>query len=293
MTLQLQHHTIGFAGQCDLGRDALGAMHVLRVSGRGTQVEVPSGWFSLWLPLAGSISFESNDSTWDLDAGFMQAWHDGALRCRSQHSGWWLGLAAPDDKWTAVLSASTSEKHIPFFSHDVQSSRELRRLLVHLARHERLNPAQSPSESVFRALCAVLTEQQSDLQDLLQRCSGRTLQRRRQTLDRLLRVQRLIRCSDAERLDLARLAGAANYSQCHLIRIYRDVFDETPSEYALRLRFERAWHMVRNTPMPVCEITEALGYESQSAFCRAFKNSFGVTATELRQRSTAGMSRAA
>ncbi|MGH8076662.1 MAG: helix-turn-helix transcriptional regulator, partial [Lysobacter sp.] len=70
----------------------------------------------------------------------------------------------------------------------------------------------------------------------------------------------------------------------HLIRIYRDVFDETPSDYAMRLRSERAWHLVLHTALPVGEITEALGFESQSAFCRAFKHTFGLTATEARRR---------
>ena len=90
-----------------------------------------------------------------------------------------------------------------------------------------------------------------------------------------------------------RLAPSASYSPSHLIRLYRDVFDETPSEYAARLRFERAWRMVRDTTMPVCEITEALGFESQSAFCRAFKQSFGVTATELRRHAADDTARAA
>ena len=68
----------------------------------------------------------------------------------------------------------------------------------------------------------------------------------------------------------------------------RDVFGETPAEYAGRLRAERAWQLVRDTHMPVCEITEALGFESQSAFCRAFKSRFGATTTEVRRNPHAG-----
>ena len=78
------------------------------------------------------------------------------------------------------------------------------------------------------------------------------------------------------------LAASASYSPCHLIRSYRDVFGETPSEYASRLRFERAWRLVNDTTMPICEITEMLGFESQSAFCRAFKNAFGRTTSQVR-----------
>jgi AraC family transcriptional regulator len=70
------------------------------------------------------------------------------------------------------------------------------------------------------------------------------------------------------------------------------VFGETPFEYAARLRFDRAWRLVRDTRMPVCDITEALGFESQSAFCRAFKHAFGVTTTQARERHAAGSGRA-
>ena len=69
--------------------------------------------------------------------------------------------------------------------------------------------------------------------------------------------------------------------------MYRDVFGETPSEHAARLRLERAWTLVRDSAMPVCLITQHLGYESQSAFCRAFKNAFGLTTTQARHLSGA------
>src|SRR3546814_2643154 len=107
----------------------------------------------------------------------------------------------------------------------------------------------------------------------LVRCSGRTLQRRQQTMLRLLRVRHLIESSGDERPDLVRLARSANYSPWHLIRVHRDVFGETPSEYAARLRLQHAWSLVRDTKTSICEISEALGFESQSAFCRSFKRS--------------------
>ena len=77
-------------------------------------------------------------------------------------------------------------------------------------------------------------------------------------------------------------AAAARYSPCHLIRLHRAVFGETPSEYATRLRERQAWDMVCGSRLLICEITEMLGFESQSAFCRAFKNAFGRTTSQVR-----------
>src|SRR5690606_30726004 len=135
---------------------------------------------------------------------------------------------------------------------------------------------------------AVLDEHQAWLLPLLERCSGRTLHHRQRTLLRLLRVRDLIRRSGDSRIDLNRLAALANYSPCHLLRIYRDAFGETPNEYATGLRHQRAWELVRGTRMQVYEITEMLGFESQSSFCRAFKSAFGATTSEVRRRHAAG-----
>src|SRR5690606_27797391 len=107
--------------------------------------------------------------------------------------------------------------------------------------------------------------------------------RRQQTLLRLLGVRHLIEIHDDGRPDLAMLARSANYSPWHLMRVHREVFGQTPSEYASQLRLERAWSLVRGTRLPICEITEALGFESQSSFCRAFKNAYGATTGQVRQ----------
>src|SRR3546814_3301561 len=57
---------------------------------------------------------------------------------------------------------------------------------------------------------------------------------------------------------------------------------ETPFEYSARLRLQHAWSLVRDTKTSICEISEALGFESQSAFCRSFKKTFGCTTTQAR-----------
>ena len=92
----------------------------------------------------------------------------------------------------------------------------------------------------------------------------------------------MVENSPEGRLELDDLARFANYSPHHLIRMYRKVFGETPAEQASRLRTRRAWELVRTTSLPVCEITEMVGFESQSAFCRAFKHSFGMTTSQAR-----------
>ncbi|NUO75572.1 MAG: helix-turn-helix transcriptional regulator [Lysobacter sp.] len=284
--MNLRYHPLRFAENLDLSTRGSDELHLVRACARGAQLELPAQWISFCLPLSGRLRCEGQDSSWEIEAGHAQIWREGPLRCSARQACGWLALVGSQAAWARYLRGPAGDERVgdggaDLFPWEGVAGRDLRRLTVRLARRTR--DVEDDIEPLLEALCAALLDQQRDLHQRLQRCSGRTLRRRQQTLLRLLRVQHLIRRHPDARLDLARLARSASYSPCHLIRIYRDVFDETPTEYAARLRSDRAWRMVRETRMPVCEITEALGFESQSAFCRAFKHSFGLTATEARR----------
>jgi AraC family transcriptional regulator len=272
-----------FAGQSTLDANRADLLHVVHAAGRASRLHVPAGWLSLYVPLSGRLQFECADGEWEIQPGRMQVWRDGELRVDCRSSGCWLGLAGPLEAWSRCMHVVAGHGlDTGIFPRESECPRVLRRLLVRLARSARGSVDIGDAGMLLDATCIALLEQQQDLRERLQRCSGRTLQRRQQTLLRLLRVRQLIEIHCDNRPDLARLARSANYSPWHLIRMYRDVFDETPSEYAARLRLERAWSMVRDTRLPICEITEALGFESQSSFCRAFKNAYGATTGDVR-----------
>jgi len=279
----LQYHPLRFAERLDLGRTAADCLHLVNANGRGAQLDLPAGWLSLWLPLAGSLQLESPLSRWSIPRGRLLIGRDGPMRGGARAPAWWLVLAGPGAAWHRHLQALPEHPQASdIFPRQWNCPRELRRLLVRLARLARRPQQAAQCDSTIDVLCGVLLDCQRELQPLLDRCNGRTPQRRRQTLLRLLRVHQLIERDGEGRLDLAQLAHNASYSPWHLIRMYREVFGETPSEHAARLRLDRAWSLVRDSAMPVCEITEALGFESQSAFCRAFKNAYGLTTTQVR-----------
>lgn len=261
------------------------ALHVIHANGRGARLCVPTGHLSLLMPLTGRLQLESSDVFWELPAGRLQAWRDADLRVDCPSASAWLALTGPLRAWSRLAHASGPGAGNCIFPRQSGCPRNVRRLLVRLARQARAPHAPARDlAALARALHVAMLEQQRDLHERLPRCSGRTLQRRQQTLARLLRVRHLIETSGDDRPDLARLARSANYSPWHLIRMHREVFGETPSEYASRLRLDRAWMLVRETRMPICEISGMLGFESQSSFCRAFKNAYGATTGEVRQQ---------
>ncbi|WP_207945900.1 helix-turn-helix transcriptional regulator [Actinomadura sp. 7K534] len=109
----------------------------------------------------------------------------------------------------------------------------------------------------------------------------------------LLRRMRLARDTMdrdwAEPLDVAAVAAVAGYSRYHFVRLFRDVYGETPGAYLARRRIERAQDLLRNANLTVTEICMLVGFTSLGTFCTRFKEQVGMTPTEFRGRArTAG-----
>lgn len=295
----IRHHLLRHGETWDQDRPRSASLHLVQVQGRHARLRLPPNWISLVVVLTGELELESHDVSWTLPRRHGVLWREGRLQMVSHVPCRWLVLCGDAEAWASHLRTRPGQPQLALYPWEGACPREVARQLLQLVRSG--NPRTDRAlrhlpEDVMARLCMALEEQQAWLHAPLQRCSGRTLQRRQQVLLRLLRVRNLIRRSGDSRLDLARLASNASYSPCHLLRVYREAFGETPSEYAIRLRYQRAWELVRDTRMQVYEITELLGFESQSAFCRAFKTAFGTTTGEARRRlaaNAAGVSRPA
>ncbi|MGH8078889.1 MAG: hypothetical protein ACREPE_16440, partial [Lysobacter sp.] len=204
----LRYHHLQFADHVELAAIDDEALHVLHVCGRGVRMDLPSGWMSLWLPLAGQLRVDAPAGSWELCAGEAQLWREGRVWLGSRLPCTWLALAGPLVIWKQFLGETE------LFPWDGRASRSMRRMLVRLVRCTRGDDhyIANTTTPLLTAFCAEIIEQQSHLQAYLPRCSGRTLHRRQQTLLRLLRVQQQIRRRPDTRIDLAQLARSASYS---------------------------------------------------------------------------------
>ena len=99
----------------------------------------------------------------------------------------------------------------------------------------------------------------------------------------LLRARDLVDSRYAERLDLQRLAREAHVSARHFSRSFRRVFGETPYQYLLSRRLERARHLLRTTEMPIAEICLEVGFTSIGSFTTTFRRHVGVSPTTFRK----------
>ena len=87
----------------------------------------------------------------------------------------------------------------------------------------------------------------------------------------------------AEPLDVATLARRAHASKAHFSRGFKRAFGETPHQYLLTRRIERAAHLLRDTDLTVTEICDAVGWQSLGSFSTTFKRVKGKTPTEYRR----------
>ena len=108
----------------------------------------------------------------------------------------------------------------------------------------------------------------------------------------LLRAKDLADARYREPLDVAALARAAHLSEAHFSREFRRAFGETPHQYLLTRRLERAAALLRNTDRAVAEICLAVGLRSVGSFTTSFGRAFGLTPTAYRAAHPAAINRA-
>ena len=104
------------------------------------------------------------------------------------------------------------------------------------------------------------------------------------SLDRhLLRARDLIDARYADPLDVAVLAGAAHVSPAHFARQFRRAFGETPHQYLLTRRLERAAALLRTTDHSVLDICLEVGLRSVGSFTTSFTRTFGTSPIAYRE----------
>ena len=99
----------------------------------------------------------------------------------------------------------------------------------------------------------------------------------------LLRAKDIVDARYREPLDVPALARAAYLSPAHFSREFRRAFGETPHQYLLTRRLERAAALLRSTDRSVSDICFAVGLRSVGSFTTSFRRVYGVSPTAYRE----------
>ncbi len=98
----------------------------------------------------------------------------------------------------------------------------------------------------------------------------------------LLRAKDLADARYSEDLSVAELAAAARLSPAHFSREFRRAFGESPHQYLLTRRLERAATLLRTTDWSVLRICTSVGLSSPGSFTSSFRRMYGVAPTAYR-----------
>jgi AraC-like DNA-binding protein len=98
----------------------------------------------------------------------------------------------------------------------------------------------------------------------------------------LLRARDLMDARYADPLGVLTLARAAHVSPAHFSRQFQAAFGETPHQYLLTRRLERAASLLRGTDYSVARICMDVGLASVGSFTSSFKRVYGSTPTAYR-----------
>lgn len=87
-------------------------------------------------------------------------------------------------------------------------------------------------------------------------------------------------------LDLDELARLACLSRCHFTRQFRLAYGVSPRELLHQERMNAAVKLLASSALSVGEAAMAVGYASQSSFCREVKKATGLTPGQIRKAGT-------
>jgi len=112
------------------------------------------------------------------------------------------------------------------------------------------------------------------------------------TIDKLRRAREIIERRYCEALDVPTLAEAVGLSRAHFIREFHRAFGESPHQYMVGLRMERAAALLRTTDRGVAEICRAIGWRSVGSFTTRFTRTHGLSPTAYRSANATPLRRA-
>src|SRR5215469_4082894 len=100
---------------------------------------------------------------------------------------------------------------------------------------------------------------------------------------RLRRVKEFIHAKIEDDLTLGDMAQSVGLSTAHFSEMFRKSTGETPHQFVLRCRTERAKEILHKAELRVLDVAVACGFKTQQHFARVFRQLCGASPTEYRR----------
>ena len=87
----------------------------------------------------------------------------------------------------------------------------------------------------------------------------------------------------ADDISLQTLAEIGGFNPSYLSRLFKQICNQTISEYTTNMRMEKAKKLLSETNMKIQDISESVGYYASQSFARAFRSDTGLSPIEYRE----------
>lgn len=84
-------------------------------------------------------------------------------------------------------------------------------------------------------------------------------------------------------ISIEEMAAFCGLNRSYFGKIFRNTMGEPPQAFLLHYRMARAAQLLKESKLPISEISPQVGYANQLHFSRAFKGVYGVSPREYRQ----------
>ena len=101
---------------------------------------------------------------------------------------------------------------------------------------------------------------------------------------RLHRAKDFIDFCFNKNITLAEMAEQAFLSPYHVLRLFKNLFQETPYQYLTRKRLQAAKDLVLRTKKSIAEICFEVGFQSLGSFSWLFSKHYNVSPSKLRPK---------
>jgi AraC family transcriptional regulator len=244
----------------------------------------PTSYSIVVLPLRGNVRIDNSEGTLHLGPQQLYVGESArSLELSTTSAGAWIGLLASDSAWARLgrIATPSGLPVLPALPALHPATPQRRRVLAELLQRLADVPTPGLRDSDALELGSLIENLQARFLPEIDRCPGRTFARRLNTFSRLQRVRNHIESRPSAGTQLQQLARMANYSPCHLVRAFADAFGETPYALLSRVRLESAVDMLEQHRLAVSDVASVCGFESRTAFSRAFKRHFGISPSGL------------
>jgi AraC family transcriptional regulator len=99
---------------------------------------------------------------------------------------------------------------------------------------------------------------------------------------RLRRIKELVHARMEDDLGLDEMAQSIGLSTAHFARMFRKSTGETPHQFVLRQKIDRAKTMLRAPDARVLDVAVACGFKTQQHFAQVFRDVCGIRPSEYR-----------